>query len=51
MPRVQRPPLIVLTGGGVAPVRPLLTYPAVTVPDLVLRGLSVLALAAQPRRR
>ena len=51
VPRVQRPPLIVLTGGGVAPVRALLTYPAVTVPDLVLRGLSVLALAAQPRRR
>jgi type III pantothenate kinase len=51
VPRVHRPPLIVLTGGGVAPVRPLLSYPAVTVPDLVLRGLSVLALAAQPRRR
>ncbi len=50
VPRVQRPPLLVLTGGGVGPVRPLLAYPAVTVPDLVLRGLSVLARAAQPRR-
>jgi type III pantothenate kinase len=48
--RVYRPPLVVLTGGGVAPVRALLSCPAVTVPDLVLRGLAVLASAAQPRR-
>jgi type III pantothenate kinase len=51
VPRVHRPPLVLLTGGGVSQVRPLLAYPAVTVPDLVLRGLTVLAGAAQPRRR
>ncbi len=51
VPRVHRPPLVLLTGGGVSRVRPLLAYPAVTVPDLVLRGLTVLAGAAQPRRR
>jgi type III pantothenate kinase len=50
-PRVHRTPLVLLTGGGVALVRPLLSYPAVTVPDLVLRGLAVLASATQPRRR
>lgn len=47
--RVGRPPLVVLTGGGAGGVRPLLHSPAVAVPDLVLRGLAVLA--AQPRAR
>jgi type III pantothenate kinase len=46
---VGRPPLVVLTGGGAAGVRPLLRSPAVGVPDLVLRGLAVLA--AQPPAR
>ena len=46
---VERPPLVVLTGGGAAAVRPLVRSPAVGVPDLVLRGLAVLA--AQPRAR
>jgi type III pantothenate kinase len=46
---VGRPPLVVLTGGGATSVRPLLRSPAVGVPDLVLRGLAVLA--AQPRAR
>ena len=50
-PRVQRRPLVLLTGGAVATVRPLLSCPAVTVPDLVLRGLAVLAGTAQTRRR
>jgi type III pantothenate kinase len=50
VPRVPRAPLLVLTGGGVGGVCPLLAYPAVTVPDLVLRGLAVLTRAAQPRR-
>lgn len=38
-----RKPLVVLTGGEAAVVRPLLKNPAVGVPDLVLRGLAVLA--------
>jgi type III pantothenate kinase len=38
-----RRPLVVLTGGGAAPVRPLLRSPCVLVPDLVLRGLAALA--------
>ena len=46
---VGRPPLVVLTGGGAEGVRPLVHSPAVGVPDLVLRGLAVLA--AQPRAR
>jgi type III pantothenate kinase len=46
---VGRPPLVVLTGGGADGVRPLLRSPAVGVPDLVLRGLAVLA--AQPPAR
>lgn len=46
---VGRPPLVVVTGGGASGVRPLVHSPAVGVPDLVLRGLAVLA--AQPRTR
>ena len=38
-----RRPLVVLTGGQAAAVRPLLRSPCVLVPDLVLRGLAVLA--------
>jgi type III pantothenate kinase len=48
---VVRRPLVVLTGGEVASVRPLLRSPWVVVPDLVLRGLAVLAQAAEPPRR
>jgi type III pantothenate kinase len=36
-------PLVVLTGGQAAAVRPLLRSSCVLVPDLVLRGLAVLA--------
>lgn len=48
---VARSPLVVLTGGEVASVRPLVRSPWVVVPDLVLRGLAVLAQAAQPPGR
>jgi type III pantothenate kinase len=40
-----RRPLVVLTGGGAAAVRPLVRSLSVGVPDLVLRGLGVLARA------
>ena len=36
-------PLVVLTGGGAPTVRPLILSHCVRVPDLVLRGLAVLA--------
>lgn len=42
-----RKPLVVLTGGGAQGVRPLVLSHCVRVPDLVLRGLAVLA---QPAR-
>ena len=45
-----RKPLVVLTGGEAAVVRPLLKSPGVGVPDLVLRGLAVLAQDEVPRR-
>ena len=48
---VVRKPLVVLTGGEVASVRPLLVNPWVVVPNLVLRGLAALAQPAQPPRR
>lgn len=38
-----RAPLVVITGGGAQEVRPLLSSNSVGVPDLVLRGLAVLA--------
>jgi type III pantothenate kinase len=41
-----RRPLVVLTGGGAGAVRLLLRSPSVGVPDLVLRGLAVLAQGA-----
>ena len=41
--QVGRRPLVVLTGGGAADVRPLLESACVTVPDLVLSGLAALA--------
>jgi len=44
-------PLVVLTGGGAAVVRPLLQCRSVGVPDLVLKGLAVLARGKAPRRR
>jgi type III pantothenate kinase len=46
-----RSPLVVLTGGGAALVRPLLKSPCVRVRDLVLRGLAVLAQGEAPPRR
>jgi len=46
-----RKPLVVLTGGEAAVVRPLLQNPGVGVPDLVLRGLAVLAQRIVPPRR
>jgi type III pantothenate kinase len=42
-------PLAVLTGGEASSVRPLVRNPCVGVPDLVLRGLAVLA--REPQRR
>jgi type III pantothenate kinase len=42
---VAREPLVVLTGGGAPALRALLRSSAVGVPDLVLRGLAVLARA------
>ena len=41
-----RPPLVMLTGGGAASVRPLVHSACVSVPDLVLQGLA--ALCKQP---
>jgi type III pantothenate kinase len=47
-----RRPIVVLTGGESATVRSLVRSPCVVVPDLVLRGLAVLARRqARPRRR
>jgi len=48
---VVRRPLVVLTGGEVATVRPLVRSLWVGVPDLVLRGLAVLAQGPKPPRR
>jgi type III pantothenate kinase len=45
---VRRRPLVVLTGGGSEAVRALVKSPCVGVPDLVLRGLQVLAEASAP---
>ena len=47
---VGRAPLVVLTGGEAPAVRPLLRSRWVGVPDLVLRGLAVLAQTHPPRR-
>jgi type III pantothenate kinase len=46
---LRRKPLVVLTGGEAPAVRPLVQSPCVGVPDLVLRGLTVLAQAPAPR--
>jgi type III pantothenate kinase len=48
---IGRKPLVVLTGGESPAVRPLLRSAGVGVPDLVLRGLAVLAHAREPARR
>ena len=48
---VGRRPLVVLTGGGAGVVRPLLQSPCVGVPDLVLRGLAVMAQSLPPGPR
>ncbi len=47
---LKHAPLVVLTGGEAAAIRPLLRSRWVGVPDLVLRGLAVLA-RTRPRRR
>jgi len=41
--RLGEPAVLLLTGGGAPAVAPLLRSPARPVPDLVLRGLTVLA--------
>jgi type III pantothenate kinase len=41
--RVKQAPLAVLTGGGARDVQPLVQGPTRLIPDLVLRGLTVLA--------
>jgi type III pantothenate kinase len=46
-----RRPLVVLTGGESPAVRPLVRSPCVGVPDLVLRGLAVLAESVTPLRQ
>jgi type III pantothenate kinase len=46
-----RAPLVVLMGGDAPLVRPLLAAHAVTVPDLVLKGLAVLAVEGRARSR
>ena len=49
---VGSPPMVIVTGGGAGAVRPLIRCTHVTVPDLVLRGLAVIAGAgALPGRR
>jgi type III pantothenate kinase len=48
---VGRRPIVVLTGGESPAVRPHVQSPAVAVPDLVLRGLAVLAQGTTPARR
>ncbi|HLY52840.1 MAG TPA: type III pantothenate kinase [Steroidobacteraceae bacterium] len=48
--RVARQPLVVLTGGGAPALAALLRSSAVGVPDLVLRGLAVLARAPASRQ-
>jgi pantothenate kinase type III len=45
-----RAPLVVLTGGGASAVRPLIDAHVVSVPDLVLKGLAVLASAGRTPR-
>jgi type III pantothenate kinase len=47
---LKRRPLVVLTGGGAQQIRTLLHSPSIGVPDLVLRGLAVLAKAEGPAR-
>jgi type III pantothenate kinase len=47
---LKRRPLVVMFGGEAAAVRPLLSSPCVGVPDLVLRGLAVLARTPPVRR-
>ena len=46
-----RTPLVVLFGGEARAVRPLVLSASVGVPDLVLRGLAVLAMPAPPTPR
>ena len=48
---LEREPLVLLTGGEVPAVRELLRSPWVGVPDLVLRGLAVLARTGPRTRR
>jgi len=48
---VGRKPLVIITGGGAGAVRPLIRSAGVGVPDLVLRGLAVLAQGRGPAPR
>jgi type III pantothenate kinase len=48
---LKRAPLVVLTGGGSSLVRPHINGHVVSVPDLVLKGLAVLATAGRAPRR
>ncbi len=48
---IGRRPLVVLTGGEAPALRGLLQSPCVAVPDLVLRGLAILAAEPKPGRR
>jgi len=41
--RLRTRPLLLLTGGGAGPLRTYISTPARVVPDLVLRGLAILA--------
>jgi type III pantothenate kinase len=45
---LNRRPLVVLTGGGAPQIRALVRSASIGVPDLVLRGLAVLAQAEEP---
>jgi alkanesulfonate monooxygenase SsuD/methylene tetrahydromethanopterin reductase-like flavin-dependent oxidoreductase (luciferase family) len=47
---IGKRPFVVLTGGESAAVRPLLKSPAAGVPDLLLKGLAVLAHELPPPR-
>jgi type III pantothenate kinase len=47
---IGKRPFVVVTGGESAAVRPLLKSPAAGVPDLLLKGLAVLALQPPPPR-
>jgi type III pantothenate kinase len=49
--RLGSRPLVLLTGGGSAAIRPLIRNPSVSLPDLVLHGLAVWARQTPPPTR